>query len=125
MYAALYESIAAHSRLGLNVVVDVGHHDAYSAPLHVLADAARRLDRLPVLLVGIRCPIDVIMQRRGTPDDSVPEPVQRWQHAVHDPGIYDLEVDTSVMTSEECARAIRQRLDDGPEPFAFAQLAAR
>src|SRR6476620_11363797 len=51
MYAALYESIAAHSRLGLNVVVDVGHHDAYSAPLHVLADAARRLDRLPVLLV--------------------------------------------------------------------------
>jgi chloramphenicol 3-O phosphotransferase len=29
-YAALYESVAAHSRLGLNVVVDVGHHDAYS-----------------------------------------------------------------------------------------------
>ena len=25
-YAAMYESIAAHSRLGLNVVVDVGHH---------------------------------------------------------------------------------------------------
>ncbi|TVR61313.1 MAG: hypothetical protein EA426_03615 [Spirochaetaceae bacterium] len=26
MYRALYESIAAHSRQGLNVVVDVGHH---------------------------------------------------------------------------------------------------
>ena len=31
-YAAMYESIAAHSRLGLNVVVDVGHHDAYAVP---------------------------------------------------------------------------------------------
>ncbi len=55
LYAALYESIAAHSRLGLNVVVDVGHHDAYSTPLHVLPDAARRLDGLPALLVGVRC----------------------------------------------------------------------
>ncbi|MDZ4438911.1 phosphotransferase-like protein, partial [Bacillus cereus] len=27
MYKAMYESIAAHSRLGINVVVDVGHHD--------------------------------------------------------------------------------------------------
>ena len=33
LYAAMYESIAAHSRLGLHVVVDVGHHDAYAIPL--------------------------------------------------------------------------------------------
>ena len=59
LYAALYESIAAHSRLGLNVVVDVGHHDA-----GVLADCARRLAGLPVLFVGVRRPIDVIMERR-------------------------------------------------------------
>jgi len=26
LYHAMYETIAAHSRLGLNVVVDVGHH---------------------------------------------------------------------------------------------------
>jgi chloramphenicol 3-O-phosphotransferase len=48
-YAALYESIAAHSRSGLNVVADVGHHDAYSKPLGILADCARRLAGLPVL----------------------------------------------------------------------------
>jgi len=56
LYAALYDSVAAHSRQGLNVVVDVGHHDSYSTPLHTLADAARRLDGLPALLVGVRCP---------------------------------------------------------------------
>lgn len=54
-YAAMYESIAAHNRLGLNVVVDVGHHDAYSTSLGILADSARRLKGLPVLFVGGRC----------------------------------------------------------------------
>ena len=36
-YAGMYESIAAHSRLGLNVVVDVGHHDAYIHPRGIFA----------------------------------------------------------------------------------------
>jgi len=39
LYAGLYESVAAHSRLGLNVAVDVGHHDAYSRPLQMLPGA--------------------------------------------------------------------------------------
>ena len=65
LYAALYESIAAHSRLGLNVVTDVGHHDAYSKPLDCLIDGARRLAGLPVLLVGVRCPVEIIMERRA------------------------------------------------------------
>jgi chloramphenicol 3-O phosphotransferase len=101
-YAAWYESIAAHSRAGLNVVVDVGHHDE-----GVLGDCARRLEGLPVLVVGVRCPIEVIMERRnagqpgreggyatGSPEDPIPAPVRLWQRRVHDPGIYDLEVDT-------------------------------
>src|SRR6266496_397153 len=50
--AALYDSVAAHSRHGLNVVVDVGHHDAYSKPRSVLSDTAQRLGGLPVLFVG-------------------------------------------------------------------------
>lgn len=137
-YAAMYESIAAHSRLGLNVVADAGHHDAYAVPRHILQDCARRLAGLPVLFVGVRCPIEVIMERRhvpqagrehtyltGTPNDPVPEPVRRWQHEVHIPGIYDLEVDTSKMSPEECAAAIRRRLGAGPQPTAFARLAAR
>src|SRR5436189_1210904 len=63
LYQAMYEAIAAHSRLGLNVVVDVGHHDAYSVPRGILPDCARRLRGLPVLVVGVRCPIEVIIER--------------------------------------------------------------
>ena len=131
MYRGLYESIAAHSRQGLNVVVDVGHHDAYSVPRGILPDCARQLDRLPVLFVGVRCPIDVIMERRratwgvsGPDDGSVPLPVLRWQEAVHTPGIYDLEIDTSELSIEACSEEIRRRLSEPPPPSAFQRLAA-
>ena len=50
-------------------------------------------------------------------------PVRLWQEEVHNPAIYDLEVDTSLLSPEECAATIRERLDDGPPPSAFRQLA--
>ena len=136
LYAAMYESVAAHSRLGLNVVVDVGHHDAYATPRGILADSARRLAGLPVLFVGVRCPIEVIMERRnvvqpgrerqyliGTPDEPIPAPVRLWQDEVHIPSIYDLEVDTSRLTPEQCADVIRERLADGAPGTALWEAA--
>ncbi len=131
LYAAMYESIAAHSRLGLNVVVDVGLHDAYAEPRGILVDAARRLRGLPVLFVGVRCPLDVIMERRRAtgwtsdgPGAPVPHPVRLWQTEVHKHGIYDLEVESSQLTPEACAAVIRRYLDQGLPSSAFAQLEA-
>lgn len=132
LYGAMYDSIAAHSRVGLNVVVDVGHHDAYAEPRDILPQCARRLAGLPVLFVGVRCPLEVIMQRRRdtgwnagwNTGAAVPPPVLLWQQVVHIPGIYDLEVDTSVLSPEACAMAIRRRLAEGPPPTAVIQLAA-
>jgi chloramphenicol 3-O phosphotransferase len=116
--------------MGLNVVVDVGHHDAYSVPRGILPNCARQLQGLPVLFVGVRCPLPVIMERRRatwhdgyTENYPVPEPVSLWQQTIHVPGIYDLEVDTSLLNPEECADLIRQRLADGPPPSAFSRLA--
>jgi chloramphenicol 3-O phosphotransferase len=131
LYLALYGSIAAHSREGLNVVVDVGHHDRA-----VLVECARRLAGLPVLFVGVRCPIEVIMQRRNagqpgreggyvtsTAGDPIPEPVRRWEDGVQSVGPWDLEVDTSLLDPAGCADAIRERLADRPRPSAFERLA--
>lgn len=130
LYKAMYESIAAHSRLGINVVVDVGHHDLYRTRRSIISSCANILRGLPVLFVGVRCPMEVIMERRiatwnvGFADDgSVPEPVILWQNSVHQHGAYDLEVDTSVLTSEECAKVIKERLESGPPGTAFHRLA--
>jgi len=59
----------------------------------------------------------------GSGEDPVPRAVRLWQEEVHRPGIYDLEVDTSLQSSQQCAQAIRQRLDRGPTPAAFQKLA--
>jgi chloramphenicol 3-O phosphotransferase len=131
LYASFYDSVAAHSRHGLNVVVDVGHHDAYPVPLGLLGDSLNRLRGLPVLIVGVHCPVEVIMERRASaqperegqylttgPDGTIPDPVLRWQEEVHYPGIYDLEVDTSTMTPAQCAEMIRERLAQSPPSAA-------
>ena len=126
LYAGWYEGIAAQSRAGLSVVADFGHYDAA-----ILADCAGRLEGLPAYFVGVRCPIEVIMERRnasqpgryavGTAEEPVPPPVQRWQDQVHALGVYDVEVDTSKLSPEECAGVIAARL--AAPPLAFAQLA--
>jgi len=125
LYGALYDSIAAHSRAGLNVVTDVGHHDYYSQPLGILPDCARRLAGLPTLFVGVHCPLDVILKRREETGYPGGEPVIRWQESVHAHGLYDLELDTSVQTPEECAEVIRHRLENGPPGTALTTLAER
>ena len=124
LYGALYESVAAHERLGLNVVVDVGHHNDYSRPLGTLREAARRLEGLPAWLVGVRCPVGIVRARReATGMVASGAMVARWDRAVHDPGVYDLEVDTSVLSSAECAREIEEMLRGGAA-MAFSRLAA-
>lgn len=117
-YEAMFGSIAAHSRAGLAVVAGVGLYDPAA-----ITRCRTILEGLPVLWVGVRCPIEVIMQRRnagqpgaegryatGTPDEPIPAPVKRWQDEVHLGLRYDLEVETSRSTPEECASVIRSAL---------------
>ena len=130
LYLALYGSIAAHARQGFDVVADLGHHDFYSRRLDILPQCARLLAEFDVLFVGISCPIEVIMERRNADPQGgfyaggteVPEPVRRWQEAVHVPGVYDLELDTGKMSPADCVAAIASALN-GPRT-AFARLAA-
>jgi chloramphenicol 3-O phosphotransferase len=86
---------------------------------------------LPVLFVGVRCPVEVAIQRRRATwggvgynqGGSVADPVSLWHEAVHTPGIYDLEVDTSALGPQECADLIAGRLADGSPPSAFQRHA--
>jgi chloramphenicol 3-O phosphotransferase len=118
LFDALYSAVAPWGRAGRRVVVDVGHHDDYSKPLGILAKTAVLLRDLPAYFVGVRCPVEVIVARReadpgggdrryvtSEPDGSIPDVVVRWERAVHDPGVYDLEVDTSTSSPESCAAA--------------------
>ncbi|KRA44963.1 chloramphenicol phosphotransferase CPT family protein [Devosia sp. Root635] len=131
LYLALYDAIAAHARQDFDVVADLGHHDSYSRPLGILPACARRMAGLDVLFVGVHCPIEEIMRRRNADPQGfyvagpgIPEPVRRWQEAVHLPGLYDLTVDTGAMSPQDCVGAIAAALANPPADRAFARLAA-
>jgi chloramphenicol 3-O phosphotransferase len=130
LYDGLWESIAAHARLGLNIAVDVGLHESYSKPRHVRRDGARHLQGLRVLFVGVHCPLGVIWERRakswGQTEASgaeLVEAVRRWQVEVHAGLVYDLEVDTAALTPAQCADRVAVRIADGHPGVLFARLA--
>jgi chloramphenicol 3-O phosphotransferase len=118
LYAQLFDALAGLSRSGCSVVSDLGIHDGYSRPLGIWDEMERRLAGLPLLRVGVTCPIETIMARRNVDPqgglylggDTVPAPVQRWQDAVHAGKTYDLVVDTAAMSPQECAAIIQARL---------------
>ena len=133
LFEALYDSIAVHIRKGLNVVTDIAHHDDYDRHRGILYRCAGRLEGLDAYFVGVRCPVEVVWQRRREtwlkeenipPDAHVPELVRIWDRAVHEPGIYDLDVDTSKLSAEACAGQILEHMENGPGPDAFRRLAA-
>lgn len=113
-YCALFDSIAAYARHGIDVVSDLGIHDWYSRSLAIWSEAAVRLDDIDAYVIGVRCSLDAILERRAVhPDryetatgDQVAPAVLRWEEAVHNPGWYDFEVDTSKLSSDRCATAV-------------------
>ena len=121
LYASLYGSAAAHARNGLNVVMDIYHHDDYPKPLDTLGIAKRELAGLPTLFVGVNAPLDIIWDRRGQTwgqhRESVNDDIRRAVE-MHDAAAralsYDLELDTSQLSPDECVGRIARRLADGP-----------
>ena len=121
LYASLYGSAAAHARNGLNVVMDVYHHDNYPKPLNTLGIATRELAGLRTLFVGVNAPLDAIWARRaqtwGQRRESVADDVRRAVE-MHDAAAraltYDIELDTAELSPDECVDRIARRLAEGP-----------
>jgi chloramphenicol 3-O phosphotransferase len=118
LFSGMHHAIAALSRAGNPVVAD-----------HVLVEprwveeCARLFVGLPAFLVGIRCPIEVLEKREKQRNDRTWGQAREQFEAVHSHVVYDLEVDTSVSTPQECAQQIKARLMAGEPPQAFRWLA--
>lgn len=124
MFDEMYAEVARLAGSGRNVAVDVGHYDDYSTSLGILSRVREWLEGIPTLFVGVRCDLDVVLRRRdrsgagyvgSMEDGSAPGAVVRWQSAVHDPGDYNLEVDTTSWSPADCATQILAVLDSSTE----------
>lgn len=71
---------------------------------------------------GRCCPLPVLEEReRARADERTPGQARAQFDRVHTFTVYDLEVDTSILSPEECAARIKERLD-GAAPDAFRRL---
>lgn len=120
LVAAMHRAIVAIAEAGINVVAD-----------HVLldpawvADCARLLAELPAFFVGVRCPLAVVEERERTRRDRTLGQARAQFALVHAHETYDIEVDTSVASADECASVIVAHVLGGASPMAFRALAGR
>lgn len=104
--AAWSRGVAEMARAGVGVILD----DVFLDGALSQQRTAARLDGLAVLWVGVRCDPDVASARERARGDRVVGMAARQAEVVHRGVVYDLEVDTSAATSEECAGVIAARL---------------
>lgn len=114
----MHETIATLSKAGWNVVAD-----------HVLVEpgwleeCVKLFADLPAYLIGIRCPLEVLVERERSRKNRTLGQAALQFPLVHAHGVYDLEVDTSLMSVEECTLAIKARVESAEPPMAFKKLA--
>lgn len=128
-FGALHEWMAAVSRQGLNIVFD---HLLMSDP-PVLQDLIRRTEGLPVLLVTLKPPFEVLERRvaerkmdKKIPtdllgEDAVMKIVDRltrlrpwFYQEVYRNTVTDLLIDTQALAPDEVCAIIEGRLAQGP-----------
>ena len=140
---AFHDMIAAASRAGQNLVVD---HLLFLEP-PFLQDCAWRLDGLPVLLVALKPPYDVLMERQASREVHMPDTMEEvarseeesaflviaktmqkltpwFYEASYLNDIHDLVIDTTRFSPDEVCEQIEQRLAQGPGT-AFGRLRER
>lgn len=75
-----------------------------------------------VLFVGVHCPIEVVEERERQRRDRQVGLARQIYYEVHADCIYDLEMDTSKLSAEECAAQILGCAETLQEPTAFVQM---
>ena len=107
--SGMHATAAALADAGFDVIVD-----------HVIlepgwvAEMRRLWARFDVLFVGVRCPLEIVLEReRGREDRTIGQAEAQFD-VIHRWTTYDVEVDTSVLTPAEAASRILAALEKPP-----------
>ncbi len=120
LIAGFHTSICALIDAGNSVIVD----HVLARPewlLHSICTVAPR----PVFFVGVHCALDVLQARELQRGDREIGGAESQLTKVHRHGDYDLEVDTSLHTVDECVRRIKSGLQESCGETAFDRMRER
>lgn len=104
--AAWYQGLAAIARCDTGLIIDevfLGGRASQERLAQVLSD-------LTVLWVGVRCDPEVAAGREGKRQDRIVGMARLQAEQVHAGVIYDIVVDTTSASTEECASAVTAHL---------------
>ena len=117
LFSGMHQAVAALARSGNHVIME-----------HVLVEPAwirECLDLfygIPTWLIGVRCPLTTLIEREASRRNRTPGQAAAQFPLVHRDMIYDVEVDTSILTPAECAERIKQRIEAVEPPEALTRM---
>lgn len=117
LFSTMHQVIALISQQGMNVIADhVMVEEAW------VEECARLFAPLPAYFIGIRCPLDILVEREKELKDRTLGQAAAQYPVVHRYARYDLEVDTSELSVNECALRIKEYIEHGEPPKSFSLL---
>jgi chloramphenicol 3-O phosphotransferase len=122
LLSGFHHSIAALATAGNNLIVD--HVTVIREGWHSsLIECAYLLLPFRAYLIGVHCSLEELQRREQIRGDRYRGTAARQFDQVHRYGRYDVEVDTSHASAEECAEQVMLYISSH-EPKAFGQLRA-
>ena len=115
LFSGMHHAIAAAASRGNNIVAD--HVFVEKVWVDECADLFADIN---AYLIGVHCPLEILEQRERDRKDRTLGQARAQYEAIHKYTKYDLEVDTSLFTPEQCAQQVIERLAN--PPIAFKQL---
>jgi chloramphenicol 3-O phosphotransferase len=115
-----HKSAAALAGSGNNLIIDhVLQEDEW------LEQCLEYLAEYPVVFVGVKCPLTVLLEREKQRSDREPGTAEYQFNRVHADRIYDVEVDTSVLSPDQCADEVIRALVKPSAGSGFVEMRKR
>lgn len=113
---AMHRSIKALHDSQFNLIIDelLFDKDTFKDYLELFHDCT-------VYFIAVKPPLEVVQQREQMRQDRVPGMAKGLYEATYADKIYDLEIDTSLLTPQESTKKIIDYIEANPNPQAFNQ----
>ncbi|MBE0681746.1 MAG: AAA family ATPase [Anaerolineales bacterium] len=112
LFSGMHHAIAAAAQRGNNILADhVFVEKAW------VAECASLFAEMNAYLIGVTCPLEVLEQREADRKDRTLGQARLQFDIIHKFVSYDLEVDTSILTVDECVEKVIDRLETPPTAF--------
>jgi chloramphenicol 3-O phosphotransferase len=116
LFRKLHREVAGKVQAGKAVIVETSFMED-----RILRDAAECFAPLNGFLIGMKPPLEISEQWEAQRSDRPAGQARKHHDLIHAHGMYDLVIDPSEMTPDECALKIVDRVEKG-QASAFSRL---